>query len=213
MRARLPVLLALAGLLLLAVLAAAGTSSIPTGSPDLSVDQRRDDPQVDVEVPPISSEPFVYPAALLTLLGFIGVLLGLAIFLAALAGIRIRFRRRLQRTARALAGDTAAADVGWLAGATRRALAELDRQAGGPPSDAVIAAWIELERSAAATGVEREAHQTPTEFTSAIIADHTVDISALKELRGLYHRARFGTPGDVTADDATAARRALEKIV
>jgi Domain of unknown function (DUF4129) len=88
----------------------------------------------------------------------------------------------------------------------------MDRQEGGPPSGAVVAAWVELERSAAATGTEREPHQTPTEFTAAIIADHTVDTAALRDLRVLYHRARFGTPGDVTAADAMAARSALEKI-
>ncbi|MET0235938.1 MAG: DUF4129 domain-containing protein [Kibdelosporangium sp.] len=212
MRVRLAALLAVGALLLLAVLAARGTSGIPVGTPDPPPP-----PSARVEGLPIpdpaaiSSEAVTYGALILIILVAIGVLLGLAMLLSAMAEIRVR-RARRSRVPEALDSEPSVAGEQWLAKATRRALSEIDQRKGGPPSDAVIAAWVRLEESAAATGIGREPHQTPSEFAAAVLADHAVDTEALQDLKNLYHRARFGEAGTVTEDDARRARTALEKI-
>jgi hypothetical protein len=76
----------------------------------------------------------------------------------------------------------------------------------------VIAAWLELERAAEESDHGREAHQTPTEFTDALVAEHAAIQRAVGELRTLYHRARFGRPGEVGQQEAEAARLALDEI-
>ncbi|UKJ64788.1 DUF4129 domain-containing protein [Cellulosimicrobium cellulans] len=79
------------------------------------------------------------------------------------------------------------------------------------PHDAVVAAWVALERAAERAGTRRDPAQTPTEFTSAVLASTRVDADAVATLRDLYHRARFGeTPLGV--HDLEAARAALARI-
>jgi hypothetical protein len=102
--------------------------------------------------------------------------------------------------------------AGALLRAARAAQQVLAEHAGGPPGDAVIAAWLELERVAARSGAGKQAHQTPTEFTDTLVGEHAAIQRAVDELRRLYHRARFGPPGAVSAHQAEAARRALEEI-
>ncbi|MEO6087325.1 MAG: DUF4129 domain-containing protein [Umezawaea sp.] len=108
--------------------------------------------------------------------------------------------------------DTSAGAEMMLSGA-RKGLAELRGRSAGPPSDAVVAAWLSLEDAAASSGAPRQDHQTPTEFTGALLARYEVDTEAASTLRGLYQRARFGVPGQVTARDADAAAEALERVV
>jgi Domain of unknown function (DUF4129) len=102
--------------------------------------------------------------------------------------------------------------TGALLQAVRAAERVLAEHQGGPPGDAVIAAWLELERVAADTTHTRQAHETPTEFTDALVAEHADIQRATAQLRALYHRARFGRPGSVGKHDAEAARRALADI-
>jgi hypothetical protein len=212
MKVRVPVLFVVAGLLLLAVLAARGSSGIPTGTPDFGNDAPAGGGALQPIAPEISNTPFAIGAGVLILLVMMAVLFGLAMILFVLAGIRFRRRNRM-RVARPLAEeDGHLAGTQWLATATRKALSEMEQRLGGPPGDAVIAAWVQLERSAAATGIERAPHQTPTEFTTTLLEGQTTDQQAVDELRRLYHRARFGQPGTVTEEDAGKARRALEKI-
>ncbi len=97
--------------------------------------------------------------------------------------------------------------------AAEQARADLAARAGGPPGDAVIAAWLRLEEAAAHEGAGREPHQTPTEFTAALLARHTTSEPALDELRALYQRARFGPPGQVGDAEADAAIAALDRIL
>lgn len=99
-----------------------------------------------------------------------------------------------------------------LAGA-KSALVELRARTAGPPSDAVVAAWLRLEQAAADSGAPREDHQTPTEFTGALLVRYEVDTTATGTLRRLYQRARFGPADQVSAHDAAAATEALEHIV
>jgi Domain of unknown function (DUF4129) len=84
---------------------------------------------------------------------------------------------------------------------------------GGPPGDAVIAAWLRLEEAAEGIGTGRRAHQTPTEFTDALTEGHETIAAQLDRLRRLYHRARFGEPGAVGPAEADTAKAALDEIV
>jgi hypothetical protein len=212
MKVRLPVLLAVAALVLLAVVSARGTSGIPTG--DVVFGSSPVAPQT---TPSSSSDtslqPIAYGAGVLIVLVAIMMMFGLSVFLFTLTTVRLwRRRGRRVRVPALLVDGEFEASGSWLARATNRALSEMDRRVGGPPSDAVIAAWVRLEEDAAASGTERAPHQTPSEFTTKVLANHTTDAAALKELRALYHRARFGPPGGVTEEDVAKARRALERI-
>src|SRR5688500_15192567 len=182
MKVRVPVLLVVAGLLLLAVLAARGSTGIPTGTPGFGDDPPASGSAFQPAGTELSSEPFAIGAGVLILLTVMAVLFGLAMVLFVLAGIRFRRRTRM-RVARPPAGqDADLAGTEWLATATRKALSEMEQRLGGPPGDAVIAAWVQLERSAAATGIERAPHQTPTEFTTALLDGQTADAQAVDEL-------------------------------
>lgn len=90
--------------------------------------------------------------------------------------------------------------------------AALDRLgASGPPRDAVVAAWMELEAVAERVGVERAPAQTPTEFTAGLLAATAAPADAVTQLRGRYHAARFSDHA-VTSDDVAQARDALRRI-
>jgi hypothetical protein len=79
------------------------------------------------------------------------------------------------------------------------------------PGDAIIAAWVGLEQTAADSGVARAASETPREYTLRIIARRAAterDVSALVDL---YERVRYG--GHVADDaDRRAARELLERL-
>jgi hypothetical protein len=106
------------------------------------------------------------------------------------------------------AGPTAGADARPL---VDRALAAAEQELAEPghrePRDAVIACWLRLEEGAAAAGVRRRPAQTPTEFTTALLASllpGEAERAALEELRRLYGQARFGS----SPLDAAAPQRA-----
>ena len=81
----------------------------------------------------------------------------------------------------------------------------------GNVGDAVIAAWMELERAATAAGSGRRPSATPTEFTVALLKRHDADADAMAALLAIYHRARFGGPALPAAagDEALAAVRTI----
>jgi hypothetical protein len=219
LRNRLPLLLSLAGLLLLAVLATRGTSAVPRGQglvftgPDRSAvtsQQAR-----SAAAPVVLGKAEAAGLSVVAVIALIAYLLGILAVVVLLASIRLRRRRRGRGPPRqadedndALAGTTA---VALLRGA-RAALVALRQRAGGPPSDAVQQAWLVMEEAAAEGGTARRPDQTPTEFTGAVLADHDVDPAALATLRGLYQRARFGRADAVTDADADTAIGALERI-
>lgn len=80
------------------------------------------------------------------------------------------------------------------------------------PGDAVIAAWLELEKAAQSSGIARPPSATPTELTTAVLDATRADPQATRTLLGLYHRARFAPHAVVGASDVAAARRSLERI-
>ncbi|MEU6149450.1 DUF4129 domain-containing protein [Actinosynnema sp. NPDC047251] len=137
----------------------------------------------------------------------------LIVVVGLLASVRLSLRRRRgvgQAVETADAGAESAPDI--LVRGAREALRELRTRTGGPPRDAVVLSWMRLEQAAADSGVARAPHETPTEFTGALLTRHRVDEAAAGRLRTVYQRARFGT-AEVTDADARAAEDALERIV
>jgi hypothetical protein len=80
-----------------------------------------------------------------------------------------------------------------------------------PPGDAVISAWVALERAAEQTGVRRAAAATPTEFTVAVLDATRVDPAAIRALLKLYLAARF-SEHSLTSRDVEQARASLQTL-
>lgn len=142
-------------------------------------------------------------------IGLVVILLLVAVGLAVLSAMRNRLRNR------GGVGDVVEPVEGTIDTVMRLRLKEAVTQArdllvraGGEPRDAVIRAWVTLEN---ATEHTRAPHQTATEFTVSLLTKETADEDALRELRTLYQRARFGHGGDER--DADAARQALDRIL
>lgn len=219
MRSRLPLLLSVTALLLLAVLVARGRTAVSFDPPQLHL------------TPPTQTQPPGPPPGGLTTPDGVGaavdvivlvVVIVVALFgLAGLLMLRVLItRRRLWArmpdpvVTEDLPVDVAAhTDVDALLRGTRATAAELRARVGGPPADLVIAAWLGLERSATDSGTQRLPHQTPSEFVATVLAAHHVDATAIASLRELYARARFKPSGSVTVEDAEAAGQALDRIV
>lgn len=64
---------------------------------------------------------------------------------------------------------------------------------GGSPRNAIVEAWISLERAVEDSGIERDRSDTPTEFTMAALQSLPLTEAKLTELLSLFHRARFTT--------------------
>ncbi|QUQ72267.1 DUF4129 domain-containing protein [Kutzneria sp. CA-103260] len=211
-----PRILALAALLLLAVVAARGAASFaleplrmtPFAPPTTTA------PPTNTPPPQLGTGGSL--AWLSLLLGTVGLLLVVSTVIALLSLIRLR--RRTRTLVAPHNGDqetegVAYGSLGSLVQAGKRALVGLRAREGGPPSDRVIAAWLALEEAATETGTGRQPHETPTEFTGAVLAGHDVNPGALDDLRRLYGRARFGRAGAMTDADAEAAGDALDRII
>jgi hypothetical protein len=78
----------------------------------------------------------------------------------------------------------------------------------GTPSNAIVACWLALERTAAAAGVGRRASETPSEYTVRVLAAADVSQPLLERLAELYREARFSRH-DLTESARTEAREAL----
>ncbi|MGO4599613.1 DUF4129 domain-containing protein [Terrabacter sp. 2RAF25] len=72
--------------------------------------------------------------------------------------------------------------------AARERLRDLES---GEPRNAIVAAWLDLEGSAAATGLPRLPAETSTEYTERVITVWAVDRECLADLAALYREARF----------------------
>ena len=81
----------------------------------------------------------------------------------------------------------------------------------GEPRNAIVAAWLGLETSAAATGLPRLAAETSTEYTERVIGVWPVDSARLGDLAALYREARFSVHdlGESHRDRAIADLRVL----
>lgn len=149
------------------------------------------------------------------------VLLALAaVALAATALALWRLWLRFRGTAAARRPDDAQGRGGVAAGerepeleplATAAAAARESLAGRLDADDAIIAAWLAVERGAAASGVERHRAQTATEFTVAVLRRTAADPSAIASLRDLYHRARF-SPRTSSREDLQEAARCIEVL-
>lgn len=61
----------------------------------------------------------------------------------------------------------------------------------GEPRNAIVAAWLGLETTAAATGLPRLPAETSSEYTERVIGVWPVDSDRLGDLAALYREARF----------------------
>ncbi|MFD1045562.1 hypothetical protein ACFQ1S_08220, partial [Kibdelosporangium lantanae] len=170
MRRRLAVVVAVGALVVLSVVAARGRSGIPIGESVLGDGvvwrtQEASKPAADNAVQPVA-----YGVGLFILVVAVLLMFGLSVLVVTIPAIRFRLRRSRGTGAPAfMDGDGTVEDTRWVEGAVKRALSEMDLHRGGPPGDAVIAAWVQLERDAAARGTERKPHQTPSEFTADVL--------------------------------------------
>lgn len=211
-------------LLVLAVLAAAATTPWAPAAPELPT-LLRGNPADMPSIPPQPeatpgppADQYLDPDAR----GTLGIVLAV-VLLALLGWILAALGRRLRD--RYLPPVDPAAQVPTAAGsvttgtdplttelhdAVRQAQHAVDR-ARGVPRDAVVAAWVALEDAAADHGTGRDPADTPTEFTSALLAATPAPPADITTLRDLYQRARF-TSRPVTDDDVETARAALAGI-
>lgn len=95
-----------------------------------------------------------------------------------------------------------------LVAGVRASEAELGR---GTSSEAVINAWLMLERTAVEVGVDDDASRTPTELVTAVLDEYDVDRPAIERLASLYREARFSVHpiGELQRE---AARDALRRV-
>jgi hypothetical protein len=80
------------------------------------------------------------------------------------------------------------------------------------PADAVVRAWLGLQQTAEESGIVRHPSETPTEFTSRILAGALTDDRAVRTLLRLYLQTRFGDH-PVTSQDVAEVRDALHRLV
>ncbi|PSL06898.1 uncharacterized protein DUF4129 [Haloactinopolyspora alba] len=142
------------------------------------------------------------------------------LLLAALAAYLVLRRwpaRRRRRTGPAVVGghvDEPLDVARELRDGVRAAGSALDRpDTSRTGAQAVVDAWLALERAAAGADTARAPAQTPSEFTAALLRRHHADEESTTTLLALYHRARFSPNPGITDDDVAAARQALRTMV
>lgn len=137
-------------------------------------------------VPPAESDG---PNVLLGLLAQALAVVAALLLLALLAlGVQALLRRRPRLVAEPQPGfgvPEVPEELLRSSGA-RRALLET-----GEPRNAIVAAWLDLEESARATGLPRHPSETSTEYTERVLGTWSVDALAITGLAQLYREARF----------------------
>jgi hypothetical protein len=215
-------LCAVAALLLFAVVSARGKTAVPGALRDVPLERGTGG---GVSSNGVSPDENAFKVDITDELQLVQTSIAVAAMILLLIAFAVLVRRLQQLRKRPLKLGVGVEDVEEQVGAlessvpmrlrraAEQARDELSARAGGPPGDAVITAWLRLEEAAAHEGAGREPHQTPTEFTAALLSRHTTSEPALDELRGLYQRARFGPPGQVGDAEADAAIAALDRIL
>jgi len=217
-----PTVLGIVVVLLVVVFAAGGESAVEVGQGWVPGFNRQVEGQ-GADAGERSEDEFEAPPVVRTVAALVMVALLLAMVLLFVIGLlsilfSVRFKRFRKRRPEAVTptevsgDDDDRIDVSFIHRAAGGALEQLRQRAGGDPGDAVVLAWLVMEEAAAECGLARLAHQTATEFTTAVLAGLDVDPRALHRLRRLYQRARFSTH-PVTEADADAAEDALRRLV
>ena len=86
--------------------------------------------------------------------------------------------------------------------------AQLDR---GSSAEAVINAWLTLERTAVAVGIDDDQSRTPSELVTAVLNEYDVDQGAIERLAALYREARFSRHL-IGEEHREAARAAVRQV-
>jgi len=217
------VAVAAVAVLLLAVVAAARSGHGPVGGGPAVPSPAA----LAASPPPFSSGSTAPPAAPADVPGWVTVTLltlaaifGLAVLaLIVRALVRLLRRLRLRSRTRVIQIPPDEQPVGPASDVSEQlrdrvaVAAEHLQEATGPPGDAVVRCWLELEGAAAATGAPRTPAQTPTEFTAGLLRQQLPDAAApdLAHLLALYHRARF-SDRPMAAADVETARRSLAAL-
>lgn len=148
---------------------------------------------------------------LLYVLGVLGAILLVIACVYAVKGAkgwswlaRVRYRRGASLAA-ALPEVAFTAPVAVDMDAARAALAQ------GTPRNAIVACWMQLERDAAAAGVERHVAETSAEYAERVIAEASVDTAPIHELAALFREARFSRH-DLGDAHRAAALDALARV-
>ncbi|MFC7489272.1 MULTISPECIES: DUF4129 domain-containing protein [unclassified Knoellia] len=95
-----------------------------------------------------------------------------------------------------------------LVAGVREGEAQLDL---GSSSEAVINAWLALERAAVTVGIDDDRSRTPAELVRAVLGSHAVDPEAIERLASLYREARFSVH-PIGEEHRAAARLALARV-
>ena len=121
------------------------------------------------------------------LLAVLGVAVAVLIISLIVAAVRTAFRRpSLTRHTEATFAAPPVPDELLDVAAKRLELLET-----GEPRNAIVAAWLDLERAAGETGLPRNPAETSTEYTARVIGVWEVDPARIGDLAGLYREARF----------------------
>ncbi|MFJ6547580.1 DUF4129 domain-containing protein [Microbacterium sp. NPDC091676] len=223
-------LAAIAGLFGLLMLAAAGqgtpqfSSSGPESTPSPPEDVVLPMPSATGTPPPPESWG---DSALAQVLGVIfGALLTLAVLALVIVVLRqlLRFLRRLwqarpldRREVIAAAAEGGAStpaappDEEVIRRGVSAALRTVTERT--DPGDAIVAAWVGLEESAADAGHGRGPAETPAEFTARVVGARQGIAAEVLALQGLYERVRFGgaVAGEQDRRSAAAALRGIKE--
>lgn len=142
------------------------------------------------------------------------LIIALSLLGAALLALAIWVALRMRALSRPIPAEAGEVSEDELTAA--RARAALD-EARTPLSsvidaqDAVIAAWLSLERSLAEAGMRRRPSQTTLEFVVEVLAAFELDRTALDRLAGLYRRALFD-PAPLGEPERDAALADLDRL-
>ncbi|PWD50280.1 hypothetical protein C8046_05990 [Serinibacter arcticus] len=188
-----------------------GTPPSPDLTPPESATLEPAEPIEPVEPVTSTAPEWVTDALTALAVAFVVVLviLGVRWLWAYLAARRTTRLEAADPGATSLAEDTEVIEPPDLAPALERAGRAL--RTGEAPGDAIVAAWVALEETAAASGAARSPSDTPTEFTTALLDRTAADPDAVARLRETYRAARFGSHRPTDADVAAAAD-ALDRI-
>ncbi|MDN5820861.1 MAG: DUF4129 domain-containing protein [Brachybacterium sp.] len=199
------------GLVALGAAADRGPGAVYTGDTEGSYQwapQREDYGEPDWSTYDVSTEP-PDPEGSGTGLLITLVVLG-AILLAVAVWVAYRIRR-LARPAPAIADLTDEDELTATQAKTALRDARTRRSTVVDAHDAVIAAWLALERAIADAGVRRSPAQTTLEFVVAVLGRLDLDRAALDRLAHLYRRALFD-PRPLTETDREEALALLDGL-
>ncbi|MER7767035.1 DUF4129 domain-containing protein [Kitasatospora sp. NPDC096140] len=181
--------------------------------PDLSLPSPDSTPETVPSATPVPVSPESGEGLGMLLVALIALAAAAVLTVGAFAVVRLRRSRRRSRELPEVLPAAPASPEGALVEAVasgRRALEGADARA------AVIACYAAMEGSLAASGLPRQAWESPTELLVRVLSDERVDAAGARELTALFREARYSThPMDDrqvhrarTALDAIAARLA-----